>query len=150
MISKFILLFLAWIGLTNSLDMQELVLGAVLCLIVVYFFTTDAKIDLMALFVKYLKLTPVFLKDLIVSNIQMAKIVISPKIVIEPAIMTVQTTLTNQFDKLLLANAITLTPGTISLELDGQSLMIHVVDIHANTQEMLEKHIAKYEKILNQ
>lgn len=150
MISKFILLFLAWIGLTNSLDMQELVLGAVLCLIVVYFFTTDAKIDLMALFVKYLKLTPVFLKDLIVSNIQMAKIVISPKIVIEPAIMTVQTTLTNQFDKLLLANAITLTPGTISLELDGQSLMIHVVDIHTNTQEMLEKHIAKYEKILNQ
>ena len=148
MISKFILLFLVWSGLTNSLDTQELVLGAVLCLIVSYFFTTDSKIDLGALFVKYVRIAPVFLKDLIVSNIQMAKIVLSPKITIQPAVIKVNTMLNNEFDKLLLANAITLTPGTITIELDMQQLTIHVVDINTNTQEMIEEYIAKYEKIL--
>ena len=141
MIQKFILLFLVWIGLTNSLDAQELIVGAVVAFVVAKFFTKDEKIDIGRLVIVYIKFLPIFLKNLVKSNIEVAKIVLTPELPTNTGIVKLKTKLTNDHDKLLLANAITLTPGTITIELDNDDLYIHVLNMNSLDRAILQKDI---------
>ena len=141
MIVKFILLFLVWIGLTNSLEIQELIVGAVVALVVAKYFTKDEEVDLGKSLITYIKFTPIFLKNLVKSNIEVAKIVLSPSLPINTGIVKLKTELKNDHDKLLLANAITLTPGTITLELDDNELYVHVLNLDSLDRDVLQKEI---------
>ena len=141
MIGKFILLFLVWIGLTNSLDVQELLVGAMVAFVVAKYFTKDSKMSLRGLTIKYLKFTPIFVKNLVQSNIEVAKIVLNPKLPINTGVVKLKTKLTNDHDKLILANAITLTPGTITLELDNNELYVHVLNMDSLDRDVLQKEI---------
>ena len=95
MLGKFILLFLVWIGLTNSLDLQELSVGFILSLGVAYFFGGNETLHLGKVTVKYLKFAPTFIKALIQSNIEVARIVLTPKLSVNPGIVKLKTTLKN-------------------------------------------------------
>ena len=141
MVGKFILLFLVWVGLTNSLDIQELIVGAVVAFVVAKFFTKDEELNLKDTIIKYIKFAPIFIKSLIKSNIEVAKIVLSPKLPINTGIVKLKTSLTTDHDKLLLANAITLTPGTITIELDSDDLYIHVLNIENEDRDVLQREI---------
>jgi len=141
MIQKFILLFLVWIGLTNSLDTQELIVGAVVAFVVAKFFTKDEKINIGRLVRVYIRFIPVFLKNLVKSNIEVAKIVLTPELPTNTGIVKLKTKLTNDHDKLLLANAITLTPGTITLELNNDELYVHVLSIKSLDRAILQREI---------
>ena len=143
MIVKFILLFLVWIGLTNSLDIQELMVGAVVAFVVAKFFTKDEKMDFKRLLITYIKFTPIFLKKLIESNIEVAKIVLSPKLSINTGVVKFKTKLTSDHDKLLLANAITLTPGTITLELEDDTLYVHLLNIESSDRDILQQSVVE-------
>ncbi len=150
MLGKFILLFIVWIGLTNSLDIQELFVGAVVSYIIAHFFTPKQDIDLKLFAQKYIKFIPLFFKSLIKSNIEVARIVLNPKLPINTGIVKLKTSLKSDYDKLLLANAITLTPGTITIELKSNNdLYIHVLDIKNEDRELLQREIVdKMEKSL--
>ncbi len=136
MIGKFILLFLVWIGLTNSLNIQELIVGGIVSFIIAKFFTPDREFNLKDLAVKYIKFIPIFLKNLIESNIAVAKIVLNPKLPINTAIVKLKTDLTNEHDRLILANAITLTPGTITVELRDSELFIHILNLDTSSDRI--------------
>lgn len=141
MFGKFILLFLVWIGLTNSLDRQELLVGAVIAFIIARFFTPNRAFNIKLLIQKYIKFIPLFFKNLVQSNIEVAKIVLNPKLPINTGIVKLNTTLKSDYDKLLLANAITLTPGTITIELNNNNLYVHVLDITSEDREVLQREI---------
>jgi multicomponent Na+:H+ antiporter subunit E len=141
MLGKFILLFLVWIGLTNSLAIQELLVGAVVAFVVARFFISNKAFNLKEVAVKYIKFIPLFFKNLVVSNIEVAKIVLNPKLPINTGIVKLKTHLTSDYDKLLLANAITLTPGTITIELDGEDLYVHVLDLKSEDRAVLQEEI---------
>jgi len=141
MVGKFILLFLVWVGLTNSLDIQELIVGAVVAFVVAKFFTKDEELNLKDTIIKYIKFAPIFIKSLIKSNIEVAKIVLSPNLPINTGIVKLKTSLKTNHDKLLLANAITLTPGTITIELDRDDLYIHVLNIENEDRAVLQREI---------
>jgi len=129
MISKFILLFIVWIALTNSFEIQELLVGVVVAFVVTLLFTDKAKsLNLIAVIKKYLKFIPFFIKELISSNIEVAKIVLSKDIKLDSKIVPLKTTLENDYDKLLLSNSITLTPGTLTLHLEGDEILVHILD----------------------
>lgn len=68
-----------------------------------------------------------FLKELVKANLAMAKLVLSPDLPVDPAIVKVRTGLTDPVARLVLANAITLTPGTLSVEMKGEWLYVHWV-----------------------
>lgn len=149
MMGKFILLFVVWIGLSNSLHYQELIVGGLISFIVSFYFTKDGDFDLFKEIKKYVKFTPLFIKDLILANIEVAKIVLNPKLPINPAIIKLETNLKNDFNKLLLANAITLTPGTITLEVDKNDIYIHILNLKTKDKKVLQEEIInRYEIIL--
>jgi multicomponent Na+:H+ antiporter subunit E len=136
-----ILLFIVWIGLTNSLKIDELIVGLVVAFIVARFFTPNRELKLGKLALKYIKFLPTFLKNLIQSNIAVAKIVLNPKLPINTGIVKLKTNLKNSYDKLILANSITLTPGTITVELREEELFIHVLDMSSLDRDILQKEI---------
>lgn len=70
----------------------------------------------------------VLLKNLITSNILIAIRTLSRDMKLSPAIIAVKTELESDWKKLLLANSITLTPGTLTLDVKDDTLYIHVID----------------------
>ncbi len=92
---------------------------------------------------------PVFTWQLILSNIDVARRVLSPHIPLNPGFVKIKTELKGDFAKLALANSITLTPGTLSVDVDGQYIYVHTVDVKGKNLEENTKEISgKFEKLL--
>lgn len=72
-----------------------------------------------------------FLQELVKSNLRLAKIVLTPDLPLRPGIVKVRTRLKSRMGRLLLANSITLTPGTLTVDLDGEWLYVHWVTMEA-------------------
>jgi multicomponent Na+:H+ antiporter subunit E len=72
-----------------------------------------------------------FIKELILSNLEIVKVVYRPKLDIRPGIIALPTELRSNWEITLLANLITLTPGTLSMTVsnDNQTIYIHAMDI---------------------
>ena len=66
--------------------------------------------------------------EIIKANIQVIKITLAKKLEFEPCIVYFKTDLKEPFTKVLLANSITLTPGTITVSLEDDVYCIHCLD----------------------
>ena len=69
----------------------------------------------------------VLMKNLLISNLQINKRILSKNMDISEAIVAVKTDLDSDWKKLLLANSITLTPGTLTLDIKDDTLFIHTL-----------------------
>lgn len=65
------------------------------------------------------------LKEVVVANIQVAKIVLSPSIELDPCIVEFKSNLKSDLYRVVLANSITLTPGTITISLKDGVYTVH-------------------------
>jgi multicomponent Na+:H+ antiporter subunit E len=91
----------------------------------------------------------VFVIEVIKSNIDVALRVVKPVIPIKPGIVQVNTKLNSKLARLLLANAITLTPGTITVDIHKDQLFIHWIYIDAEDVDTATKKIVtKFERYL--
>jgi len=155
---KYILLFITlmifWLLLNNSLSLEVFVIGAVVSIIISLMFCSGCDIF------NEISLTPkaiyatlmfifVFLGALVKANLSITKRVLSPSLPINPGIVKVKTQLTSKVGRMVLANAITLTPGTFTLELDGEDLFVHWVDVKSGeTEENTKEIVSSFEKYL--
>lgn len=130
----FITLFLFWVMLMGSLDTEVLIVGALVSIIIAFlyrdglsFFTEfrGTKKAFIAGFCYY----GYFFKELFKSNLKLAVIIMSPSLPIEPGIVKVRTKLKSHMGRLMLANSITLTPGTLTVELEGEWIYVHCVNV---------------------
>jgi multicomponent Na+:H+ antiporter subunit E len=83
------------------------------------------------------------------SNLLLTSTVLTPSLPIKPGIVKVRTRLKSRMGRLMLANSITLTPGTLTVAMDGEWLYVHWVnvqseDIEAATAEI----VAGFERYL--
>ena len=70
---------------------------------------------------------PWLLIQIAVSSLQVARVVLHPKCPIDPALLRFKTKLKNVSSKVVLANSITLTPGTITLEIKEDEFLVHAL-----------------------
>jgi len=158
--SKFIFTFslfmILWVGLTSSTNFQELIAGVILSLVVASFafrtFTDEGlaffKPKKLFYIIKYLL---VFIKALIVANLDVARRVISPRLPINPGIVIYETRLKNDTAKVILANSITLTPGTLTVDIIDNKLFIHWIDVKSTESKTIYREIGEaFEKILRE
>ncbi len=148
------ILFLIWIILTQSFNPQELFTGIIVSAIIALISPSIAgervrnwfNIKRYYYLVVYLFY---FIWQMIKSNIDVAKRVINPKLPINPGIVKVKTKLKSRSGKLALANSITLTPGTLTVDVVDQDLYIHWIDVKFTDVEKTTKEIvAGFEKYL--
>jgi multicomponent Na+:H+ antiporter subunit E len=148
-----IILFGLWIMLAGT-DLDELIAGGITALLISVFFSGKA-IDLADIrlnpkSILYMILyIPYFIKELIKSNFDVAGRVISPRLPINPGIVKVKTKLKSKLGRLVLANSITLTPGTMTVESIGDYFYIHWIDMPCDDIEKnTESIVSGFEKYL--
>ena len=91
----------------------------------------------------------VFLWELVLANLNVARLVFSPRIRIRPGIVEIKTRLTSPMGRLALANAITLTPGTLVVDVRDDSLFIHWIVVSSEDPEAATRAIAgRFERYL--
>jgi multicomponent Na+:H+ antiporter subunit E len=130
----FVTLFFFWVLLNGSLAIDVLIIGAIAAFVIAFFFRSN-----LAWFSE-LRLTPkalfttvayilYYIKELVKSNVNVASIVLSPDLPLNPGIVKVRTKLKTSMGRMLLVNSITLTPGTLTVDMDGEWLYIHWVSV---------------------
>lgn len=79
----------------------------------------------------WLLLILLFARELILSALRVAWLALQPKLALRPAIIAYPLTVTTDAQITLLANLITLTPGTLSVDIspDRRTLFIHAIDL---------------------
>ena len=146
---------LLWLLLTGSLDTQELIAGAVVSILVTAIF--GARFTIFAGF-RFSWLAPLYILiylasftvALVRANFDLAARVLSPSLPIRPAMVEVRTSLKSPLGKMLLANTITLTPGTLTVDVIGDRLLVHWVYCPEgmSTEEATAQIAARFEKHL--
>jgi len=151
---EFLLLYLLWIALVWTVQIPDLLVGAVIALITVLLFSDMFPTQIFKMFnplrlVWFLLYIPYFLWAVIKSNLDVAYRVFHPEIPIRPGIVKVKTTLKSDIAKTFLANSITLTPGTLTVDFIDDNLYIHWINIVSEDPEVETRIIVKkFEKYL--
>ena len=152
-ISTFIVLWLVWV-LIAGFELVEVIIGAAAALILSFIISKHANYSFgFSIIIKFIKFVfiyiPVFLYKLVIANFDMAYRVLSPKMPINPRFVKVPTNLKDDFSKLILANSITLTPGTLSLDVEEDGVLVHWVNAKGQSGEEYKKEISQsFEKLL--
>ncbi len=124
----FLLAFGAWIFFTATLDVQELVAGVIVSLVIAYiakdfiFHEKPSKALNPVRWARFVAYFFVWLYLEIVANLDVAYRVATGRI--NPAIVKVPTKFRSDIGKSLLGNSITLTPGTLTIKA-GDNLFVH-------------------------
>lgn len=134
----FVVALLLWVLLVGSLAPEELAAGLLVALVVVA--VSGSRLAILdgvrlrpAALLHIVGYLGYFLVALIRSNIDMARRVLSPSLPLRPAVVEVVTALESPLGRLVLANSITLTPGTLSVDVRGDRLLVHWVDCPPGT-----------------
>ena len=151
---SFLIGLIFWVLLNNSFDPLILGIGAALSLMLSLIFCSKCNIF------SELKLTPialvytiiylfVFLFELVKSNLDVARRVITPSLPINPGIVEVKTKLQSKMGRMILANSITLTPGTLTIDIKDDTLFIHWIDVKTeDINDATVQIVRKFEKYL--
>lgn len=145
-------IFLAflWMFFEGSMDATTFIVGYLLGLAIVFFMRRfySSRFYVYRLYA-ILKLLIIFLKELLLSNLAVLKVVFQPKLNIQPGIFALETKLEKDWEITLLANLITLTPGTLVVDVseDNKTLYVHAMDI-GDVDEAIESIRGSFEKAI--
>ncbi|NYE04559.1 multicomponent Na+:H+ antiporter subunit E [Bacillus niacini] len=127
-----VVLAFLWMFIKVSYDPISFIKGYIFGLLVIFVFRrySHSRFYLFRLW-SFIKLIFIFIKELILSNIAIVKIVLKPKLDMRPAIFAMDTVLTKDWQITLLSSLITLTPGTLVIDVseDNKTLFIHAMNI---------------------
>ncbi|MCF8001003.1 MAG: Na+/H+ antiporter subunit E [Halanaerobiales bacterium] len=153
-ITTLIIYFLFWVAYTTSLATDQIIIGIILSTLLsifTYKSFSQKKTDnnIVVRIINLIKYIPVFIIEMIKANLDVARRVVNPSLPINPGIVKIQTNLKSDYAKLFLANSITLTPGTLTLDVKGNDLYIHWIDIES-TDKKIQKNLisGKFEDLL--
>jgi multicomponent K+:H+ antiporter subunit E len=146
-----VLLGASWLALSHSVELvhllSALLIGLILPRLLHPFLTPADHIDWMAA----LRLTAVVLKDIVLSNITVAKLVLGPMSKPKPAWLPVPLATDHPRINALFATIITTTPGTVSCVIDEQrhEILVHALNCD-DAQAMIDDMKNRYEVPLMQ
>lgn len=147
-------LFIAiiWMFLSTSFTVQAFIIGYIIGLIIIFIMRRyfKKKFYLVRLWA-VIKLTLILLRELFLSNIAVLRVVLQPKLDIEPCIFAFPTELQHDWEITLLSNLITLTPGTLVVHVsdDQRTLYIHAIDVN-NIAEEIDSIKQTFEKAIKE
>lgn len=137
---QFVLLFAFWLLLSGHYQARYIVIGALAAGLVTllsndlfylalrYGESAEPKIELVLLQLwRFLLYLPWLLSRIIMANIQVAYLVLHPKMPIDPGLLVFRTRMKKGIAQVTLANSITLTPGTITTSLENGRYIIHTL-----------------------
>lgn len=150
----FIFLFIVWLLLTLEVTIANLSAGVLAAVIVTLFFGRySLKVNKRAFQVQRyawaLIYCVIFLWECIKANLDVAYRVLHPALPVRPGIVRAKTNLTSDIAKVFLANSITMTPGTITVDIIDDDFFIHWINVTSKDPEVYTHRIlGRFEKYL--
>ena len=98
----------------------------------------------------FLLYLPWLLKEILIANINVAKVILSPKLPISPIMVVFGSTQKTDLGRVLYANSITLTPGTITTGVEGDQLEIHALtrkDVDGREEDEMDQRVSIVERV---
>ncbi len=128
----FVLFFAFWLALSGQTKPYLLVCGAATSAGMVYVLRRKGSLEEGAqmgwvMAVGSLTYLPWLLLEVIKANLSVARVVWDPSLPIDPRMVRIEPKLTTETGRTILANSITLTPGTVSVTVDQDHLAIHAL-----------------------
>lgn len=130
----FLIFFLAWIIFNGNITTEIVILGLIISAAVFAFFCKfmDYSIQKEKIFFKklfvFLRYAFVLVKEIVKANLAVIHMILTTKEQMEPVIVKFRTNLKSETARVMLANSITLTPGTITVSLEGDEYLVHCLD----------------------
>ena len=150
-------LFIIWVIANGTLAYNTLIAGVVISAVIALAFASFARVYSVIrwspkIIYYYLMYLSVFIVELVKANLNVMSLVFSPRIDIKPGIVEIKTELTSPIGRLALANSITLTPGTLVVDIKENSLFIHWINISTTdpvaATEAISARFEKYLKVI--
>ena len=124
----FLVCFILWLALSGSTAPLHLILGAGAAALVAWVNRGDELLSgLLWRLPRMLLYAPWLLAEIVKANLQVARLVLDPRLPIDPVVVTFDTALTGPLARTTFANSITLTPGTITLDTEDSSFTVHAI-----------------------
>lgn len=145
-----VLIALTWMFLSVSFKPTTFIVGYLLGLLMLFMlrksFSSRFYMDRLW---AVIKLASLFLKELVLSNFSVLKLIVQPTMPIRPAIFAMPTVLEQDWEITLLSSLITLTPGTVVIDIsdDNKTLYIHSIDFE-NIDEAVDSIRNTFEKAI--
>lgn len=131
-----ILLTIVWVALTGNMEVSNFIFGFVITFIILYIISNKkarkgyfSRIPNIIIFIGY------FIVELIKANLQVAFDVVTPKNYMKPGIVGIPLDAKTDLEITLLANIITLTPGTLSLDVSTDKKVLYVHSMYIDDPE---------------
>ncbi len=147
-------LFAVWLAVNSSLRIDVVIAGIVICAALACAFSRDSIawrqvcLSPRAIY-HFVAYTAVFFVELVRANFNVMRYVYSPRIDIRPGIVKIKTCLKSPIGRLALANSIALTPGSLVIDLQDDTLFVHWLDIQTlDTDEATRMIAGPFEKHL--
>lgn len=147
-----LILFAFWVLLSGRFDLFHLTLGALCCTLVAYLFHdllfANVRVgDMRVVAVRFIRYLPWLIRQIVTANFHVAALALSPKMPIKPQVISYKTKLETDISCVTLANSITLTPGTITMDIKDGVYYVHALskkvadDLNAGEMEDQVAHI---------
>lgn len=137
-----VLLAVSWVLLTGTFSFMNLVSGFLLGYVIIFALARSPAQR------RYIRRLPAsigmilfFLKQLFLANLRVALAVLSPLRKLDPGIVAVPIELQSDLEITLLANLITLTPGTLALDVSLDRKLIYVHAFHVGDPEAFRREV---------
>jgi len=133
-LATFALLFFPfWMPLSGFFDVFHLSIGVGCCALVAYIshdllFVNVRVGDMRTIVKRFFAYIPWLIYQIYLASIHVLKIVLSPKMPINPHIIRFKTKLQTDISLVTFANSITLTPGTITVDIKDGEYYVHAID----------------------
>ncbi len=130
----FLLFLLAWIIFNGRVTLEILVIGLMIAGAVFGFVckfmghTWQKEKRFYRLIPALLQYVGCLFKEIIAANLTVCRMILTRKETMEPVLVHVHANLKSETTRVILANSITLTPGTITVSMTGQDLLVHCLD----------------------
>ena len=151
-----ILLFLVWIIISNKITLEVAAVGAVISVIVYIFMRNHMRYEpadpkkVLKNLLRGFRYAGILIYETAKANIDVLKIAYSRKIEIQPVLIYFRVDLKSTPAQVVLANSITLTPGTITAEMDEGLYCVHCLDksmAEGLEESIFIKELRKFEEI---
>ncbi|MDH3379576.1 MAG: Na+/H+ antiporter subunit E [Gammaproteobacteria bacterium] len=122
-------LFVVWVLLSASFEWINLGLGLICSFGVAWINSGHSPfVPKFRLWFRILLYLPWLFYKIVQSSLQLSKLILHPALPIAPQLISVESKLRHHAAVVLLGNSITLTPGTITAEVDRNKLIVHSMD----------------------
>jgi multicomponent Na+:H+ antiporter subunit E len=134
-ISLGITLFITWLLWSGHYNPLILGFGVASCVLVVYLSSRLGIVDReghpIHLLIRFLTYGPWLVWAIIKANLDVAGRILKPGVPISPQLIKVKAHQKTDLGRVIYANSITLTPGTVSVDVDGEDFLVHAISKEA-------------------